>query len=498
MICVSVGRGRHQDLISQHQQLVERGAELVELRVDYIPRQVNIRRLLENRPGPVVITCRRESDGGKYNGDEAERQMLLRTAITEGADYIDLEEDIAEGIPRFGKTKRIISLHNFRQTPDDLEQIHQRMAALDADIVKLATMANQPGDNLRMLQLVRDAKVPTIGICMGEMGIPSRILAGKFGAPFTYATFSPERTLAPGQLSFREMVDVYRYDQIGPQTKVYGVIADPVGHSMSPLFHNTAFGYQKIDAVYVPLRVPREHLDEFFETASQWDLRGLSVTIPHKQAVLDKLTAIDAAVQGIEAANTIVLDGDQLSGYNTDCQAAMDSLDAALGIDDSGDDPLQGKNALLLGAGGVAKAITYGLRKRGMHVTIASRTLERSQQLAEQFDCKAVEWDHRHGVSSNVNVLVNCTPVGMHPNVDDTPFDKHHLKPSMLVFDTVYNPERTLLVKNAREQNSKVVTGVEMFVRQAALQFKLFTSHEAPLKQMYEVVKRAIGPVKYP
>ncbi len=497
MICVSVGRGRHQDLISQHRQLVEQGAELVELRVDYIPRQVNIRRLLEDRPGPVVITCRRHTDGGKYTGDEENRQLLLRKAITEGADYVDLEEDIAGGIPRFGKTKRIISLHDFRQTPDNLQKIHQRLAALDADIVKLATMANQPGDNLRMLQLVRDARLPTVGVCMGEMGIASRILAGKFGAPFTFATFSTERSMAPGQLSFREMVDVYRYDQISPTTKVFGVIADPVGHSMSPLFHNTAFRVQGIDAVYLPLRVPREHLDEFFENASQWDLQGVSVTIPHKQAVLDKLTTTDAAVSGIGACNTILFEGDRRIGYNTDCQAAMDSLDAALGIGGPGGDRWQGKNALVLGAGGVAKAITYGLCRRGVHVTIANRTLERAQQLAEPFDCKAVEWDHRHGVSVNASLLVNCTPLGMHPNVDDTPFDKHHLKPSMLVFDTVYNPERTLLVKQAREQNCKVVTGIEMFVRQAALQFKRFTGRDAPLKRMYDVVKRAIGPVKY-
>src|SRR6185503_11544677 len=150
--------------------------------------------------GPVILTLRRPQDGGKYSGSEEERRMLLRSAIAEGVDYIDLEEDVAAMIPRYGKTKRIVSLHDFRKTPDNLEEIHARLAALDADIVKIATTANNTHDNLRLLQLMRNASVPTVAICMGDIGTPSRILAGRFGAPFTFATFHHERTLAPGQL----------------------------------------------------------------------------------------------------------------------------------------------------------------------------------------------------------------------------------------------------------------------------------------------------------
>ena len=184
MICVSIGRGRHRHMIAEHQHLVEQGAELVELRVDYINGDVNLKRLLADKVGPVIITCRRQQDGGKWAGSEEARLMLLRTAIAEGVDYVDMEEDIANQIPRFGKTKRIISLHDFTKTPENLTEIHQRLAALDADVVKIATMANTPHDNLRMLQLMQNADTPTVALCMGEMGTPSRILAGKFGAPF--------------------------------------------------------------------------------------------------------------------------------------------------------------------------------------------------------------------------------------------------------------------------------------------------------------------------
>lgn len=181
MICVSIGRGRHRMMIAEHRHLVEQGAELVELRLDYILQSVNLKRLLGDRPSPVVITCRREQDGGQWKESERDRLMLLRTAIIEGADYVDLEEDTAAQVPRYGKTKRIISYHNFRETPQNLEEIHERLSKLDADIVKMATMANEPRDNFRMLQLMQKAKIPTVAICMGDIGTPSRLLAGKYG-----------------------------------------------------------------------------------------------------------------------------------------------------------------------------------------------------------------------------------------------------------------------------------------------------------------------------
>jgi 3-dehydroquinate dehydratase/shikimate dehydrogenase len=493
MICVAIGRGRHRHMISEHRHLVEQGARLVELRLDYLNREVNLKRLLADRACPVIITCRRREDGGKWAGSEEARLMLLRTAIAEGADYVDLEEDIAGKIPRYGKTKRIVSLHDFRQTPADLPAAHARLAALDVDIVKLSTMANSPHDNVRMLRLVRDSKIPTVGICMGEIGQPSRVLAAKFGAPFAYATFHHERTLAPGQLSYKHMTEIFHYDLINAETEVYGVIADPIGHSLSPQVHNAAFRELGMNRVYLPFRIPREHLDEFLEDCRELGVRGLSVTIPHKEAVVKRLARVDGAVRGIGAANTIIFEEDALVGYNTDYRAVMECIDSALEIADE-DRPLKGHVALVLGAGGVAKAIVFGLARRGAEVVIASRTLGRAEKLAEAFKCRAVDWTGRHNIKADI--LVNGTPVGMHPNVDETPFAMHYLRPSMVEFDTVYNPEQTLLVKEARQQSCRVITGVEMFVRQAAAQFRLFTGQDAPAERMRDVLKRAIGAAK--
>jgi 3-dehydroquinate dehydratase/shikimate dehydrogenase len=484
-------------MIAEHRHLVERGAKLVELRLDYINGEVNLKRLLADRPSPVIITCRRQVDGGRWQGTEQTRLLLLRTAIAEGVEYVDLEEDVAGSIPRFGKTKRIISFHSFRNTPDNLRGLHARLKSLDADIVKIATMANQPHDNLRVLEMMQESDSPTIGMCMGDIGTPSRILGPKFGAPFTYATFHHERALAPGQLSYDQMVNIYRHNSIGPTTAVYGVVADPVAHSLSPQIHNAAFGATEIDAVYVPFRVPFDTLGQFMEDVPRLGIRGLSVTIPHKEAIGKFLTKVDPAVKGIGAVNTVLFKGADVLGYNTDYKAAMDCLENALGgaAAPGMPSPLKDRKVVVLGAGGVARAIMYGLQRRGGKTTIASRTRSRAQYLADTFGGRCVEWSARH--VGDAEIIVNCTPVGMHPNVDESPFNKSHLKPSTIVFDTVYNPESTLLLKEARSHGCRVVTGVEMFIRQAALQFLLFTSQEAPEALMRETLKRAIGPVKY-
>jgi 3-dehydroquinate dehydratase / shikimate dehydrogenase len=497
MICVSIGRSRHKHMLAEHAHLVEQGAQLVELRLDYINSRVNIQRLLKDRPCPVVVTVRREQDGGKYTGSEDARLIMLREAIANGVEYVDLEEEVAGQIPRFGKTKRIISYHSFRNTPENLRELHTRLKALDADIVKIATMANQPHDNLRVLEMMQESDSPTIGMCMGDIGTPSRILGPKFGAPFTYATFHHERALAPGQLSYDQMVNIYRHNNINAQTAVYGVVADPIGHSLSPQIHNAAFAEAGIDAVYVPFRVPFDTLGPFVEDVSRLGIRGLSVTIPHKEAIAKFLNKVDPAVKGIGAVNTVLFKGAEVVGYNTDYKAAMDCLENALGgaLPPGTPSPLKNKKVLVLGAGGVARAVMYGLQRRAAKTTIASRTRSRAQLLAETFGGRCVEWSARH--ISETDIIVNCTPIGMHPNVDESPVNKSHFKPSMIVFDTVYNPESTLLLKEARSHGCRVVTGVDMFIRQARLQFMLFTGKEAPEGLMRETLKRAIGPVRY-
>ncbi|MGN6546841.1 MAG: shikimate dehydrogenase [Aureliella sp.] len=495
MICVTIGRTRHKHMIAEYEELCKLGAQLVELRLDYIGRAVDLKRLLANRSCPVIVTCRRKADGGRWEKSEEERQMLLRSAIASGVDYVDLEEDIAAKIPRYGKTKRIVSLHDFEQTPADLEGIHARLAALDADIVKIATMANSFADTIRMLRLMESVKVPTIGICMGDIGIATRILALRYGAPFTYTVFSSDRRIAPGQVNWQQMRDLYRAESITENTRLFGVVADPVAHSLSPLLHNTAFANDKLDCCYLPFRVPADELGLFMAWCKEMNIGGLSVTIPHKEAMLAYIQQAEAAVNGIGALNTVIFREGEALGYNTDYRAAMDSIMERVTSEGDGQDALKGRGVLILGAGGVARAIAYGLRQRGAIVAITSRTQARAERLAKDVGARAIPWNARYDIKPGI--LINGTPIGMHPEVDDTPYAKEKLSQNMLVFDTVYNPEQTLLIKDARAVGCQVITGVEMFVRQAAYQYKLFTGLLPQPELLRKTLRVATSPVNF-
>ncbi|MEZ6055917.1 MAG: shikimate dehydrogenase [Planctomycetaceae bacterium] len=490
MICVTIGRTRHRMVLEEHAALKERGAELVELRLDWLGNAPDLARLLGQRPTAVVVTCRRPDDGGRWRGTEEQRMVLLRQAILSGAEYVDLELDVAGKVPRYGKTKRIVSYHNFQETPADLAAIHEQLTRHDPDIVKIVTMANSPIDNIRMLQLVASAKVPTVGFCMGEFGLVSRILCGKYGSPFTFATFSKERVMAPGQLSFEEMRDIYRYDEISRETKVFGVLGDPIGHSLSPLLHNTAFRHEKIDAVYMPFRVPAEQFNEVLKAFEKLDVQGYSITIPHKQAAADFAAIKTESVTEIGAANTLFRDErGRWVASNTDYDAAMSTIRLGLG-----DESLSGKRVLMLGAGGVARAIGLGCVRAGAVLTIANRSKKSGQALAGALGCQHVTWENRG--AQFADVLINCTPIGMYPEMNATPFEMHWLRDNMLVFDTIYNPENTLLIKEAREHGCRVASGLEMFVRQAAAQFERFAGRPAPLDFMRDTLRRGISPIR--
>lgn len=493
MICVTIGRTRHKMVIAEHQNLARRGAELVELRLDWIAREPDVGRLLQDRPTPVVVTCRRPNDGGRYGGTEEKRTALLRQAIIAGAEYVDLEEDTAKVTRRYGKTKRIVSHHDFRQTPVDLEEIHERLCKLDPDIVKIVTMANSPLDNVRMLKLVKDAKVPTVGFCMGEIGVVSRILCGKFGSPFTYATFSSERILAPGQLSFEETKKLYRFDEINEKTAVFGVVGDPIAHSMSPLLHNAAMRRYKLNAVYLPMRIPPEEFAESLRGYATLGARGYSVTIPHKEAAFAFAESTDEASRQIGAVNTLFKNSaGKWCATNTDYQAALDAIQ--LGLEAKGVNGLDGQRVLLLGAGGVARAIGLGCVRAGAIVTLTNRSKDRGQKLAEELGCQFTTWANRGSV--HADVLVNCTPIGMSPNMNESPYEEHWLREGLVVFDTIYNPENTLLIKDAKARGCFTVSGIEMFVRQAAAQFHYFTGQEPPIDEMRTVLRRGISPVR--
>jgi 3-dehydroquinate dehydratase/shikimate dehydrogenase len=290
----------------------------------------------------------------------------------------------------------------------------------------------------------------------------------------------------------------YFYNQIDSKTEVYGVLGDPIEQSLSPAIHNAAFRHLGMNKILVPFLVPSGELETFFRESLWLDIKACSVTIPHKEAIVPLLQSKEGAVERTGSCNTVVIDTEgRRVGYNTDYRAALDSLEAAMGGSDGSEEasPLLDKQVLILGAGGVARSLAHGLMRRGAHLTITNRHDERATGLAEEVGCRYVTWSQR--ATSIADVIVNCTPVGMHPNVDDTPLPPSAFpRPGIVAFDTVYHPENTMMLKLARERQATVITGVDMFLRQAALQFKIYTGQDAPIEVMRAALKRKLGPIR--
>ena len=496
-VLVVIGRTRHKMVVVELQDAVKRRAKFIELRLDFLAKAVDFKRLAPYKQCPWVATLRRPADGGRFNGSEDERQIVIRQAIVSNVfEWVDLETDIAATIRRFGSVKRIISYHNLTETPQDLDEIYAKMLKQDGDVYKLAVLAHTPNDVVRVLRLQQSASKPTVAFCMGDVGQPSRFLALKYGAPFIYAAFNKERGIAPGLPSMEDFKTTYPVRSITADTKVFGVTGDPVGHSLGPLLHNHIYARLKADAIYLPFRIPRGQFADALDEYEHIPVQGYSVTIPHKEAAAQLAREKEPNVESTGAANTLVRrDDGKFSAANTDYTAAVESIKAHLARR-AADGPVTQLSqcaVLLLGAGGVARAVAHALHREGTQLTVTSRTQERSQKLAEEVKCKTVDWHGRHSIY--FDILINCTPVGMHPNVDEAPIHFSILKPGVTVFDTIYNPETTLLIREARSRGCDTITGVDMFVRQAARQVELFVGMTPDLAQMRGIVRKALSPL---
>ncbi|HSQ57376.1 MAG TPA: shikimate dehydrogenase, partial [Gemmata sp.] len=382
------------------------------------------------------------------------------------------------------------------EVPYNLDEIYAGMLKQDGDVYKIAVLAQKPEDVIRVLRLQEAARRPTMAFCMGDIGQPSRFLALKYGAPWIYAAFNKERGIAPGMPSFDDFRTTYAGKTIARDTRFFGVVGDPVDHSFSPLLHNHIYKQLKVNAIYLPFRIPRGQLADAIDWYGYIPIHGYSVTIPHKEAAAVLAREKDHSVEVTGAANTLVRRNDgKFTASNTDYSAAIDSLKAHL-AERAKDGPvvqLSQLSVLILGAGGVARAIAFGLHREGAQITITGRTYDRAQRLAEEVKCKAVDWHARHAV--NCDVLINCTPVGMHPNVDEAPCHFSIMKPGMTVFDTIYRPETTLLIREARTRGCHTVTGVDMFVRQAARQIEMFIGQNPDTAYMREILRKALSPL---
>jgi 3-dehydroquinate dehydratase/shikimate dehydrogenase len=508
---------------------VRAGARLVEWRIDALGGDQGAleaaRELLRSAPAPSILTCRRAEEGGEYAGEESTRAEALAELLRgpRPPRYLDIElstwerggpprrliEEALSAQPARAGTSLILSVHDLRGRPPDLLRRIELMAAEPrCDVIKVAWRARSLRDNLEAFDLLAERPGPMIALCMGPFGLMSRVLAGRFGGLITYVADRPGRETAPGQPTLRELIEVYRAGRIGSGTAVYGVIGWPVAHSLSPALHNAAFEALNHDGVYLPLPVPAawEHLKATLGALldhPRLGFRGASVTAPHKENLLrfvrERGGVVEPDADSIGAANTLIVGADgSLRCANTDAPAAVESLRAALSLERG---ELAGLKVAVLGAGGAARAVVGGLSRAGATIVLINRTRSRAEALADEFHGRPTE----RGAAAHVvvgrpgapgcgcfDVLINCTSVGMAggPAPDRSPLPEGvELGAQTVVFDTVYAPRQTPLLRGAEAAGARTIGGMEMFLRQAAMQVRLWTGRDAPP----EVLERAVG-----
>ena len=433
------------------------GADLVELRLDGV-RDLDVEGALAGRSGPVVVTCRPVWEGGRFAGSEEERRRILGRAFDLGADWVDLEWRggfeplVAE---RRGRNV-VLSMHDFEATPADLESRYRAMRATGADVVKIAAYSRLADDVVRLHRLgrvARDERAVLVG--MGPIGVPTRLLPAHFGSVWTYGGDG----VAPGQVPLSDMIGRYRCHRASASTAIYGVAGAPICHSLSPVMHNAGFAEAGLDAMYVPFEATSA--GDLMELVQALGVKGLSVTAPFKESILDHVVDVDPVGRRTGAINTLRADVDGWRGLNTDVSGFLAPLEAQGGVG--------GLRCCVLGAGGSARSVAVGLAGGGGAVTVCARRRERAAEVAAlaggAVGCLPPppgSWD----------LLVNTTPLGTAPHVDDTPVPAEALAGGSLVYDLVYNPTRTRLLRDAAAAGCRTIGGLDMLAAQAVRQFE--------------------------
>jgi 3-dehydroquinate dehydratase / shikimate dehydrogenase len=485
-LAVALGFPTESELIHAAEHEYKEGRTFLEFRLDHLADAASgvsaVRAFRKKYPdAQILATCRHIRNHGFFSGAVEQQLAILEEAARAGSAAVDLEIESAEGakaaLPQLRELAAlIVSYHDFKSTPS-LASVWRRLQRIPADGYKIAVTARKPADNQRLIEFAREHhNASLIAFAMSEMGLMTRVLAPSLGSPFTYSAPCDQAGTAPGQISAHLMHSLYRAEKISRQTRVYGVIADPVAHSKSPIIHNRAFQARRIDAVYLPFLVPPAHLGDWMKLARALPVAGFSVTIPHKQRILSHLDFVDPFARRVGAVNTVWRKAGKWRGTNTDAEGVLKPLSRRL--------RLAHASVLIAGYGGAARAAAIALSDSGAKVTITGRNVAKAQALANAVKADVIALAGSQ--SRSFDALVHATPLGMSPHIDRCLFDRRI--PAGVVLDMVYNPRETLLLQRAKQQGSLIIPGSEMLIEQAARQFEIWTGEAAPRSLMEEAL----------
>lgn len=483
-ICVSVC-AETADELAQQIKRAEDLADFIEIRFDCLEKG-EFEKLDYPYNENYIFTFRPKEQGGKRELSLREREDFWNS----GDDFCggDFEEDVVENHLYWLYQPVICSYHDFKGVPENLIEIYERIKNVNAniDVIKIAVQANDIIDTIPIWKLLERAKFENqqiIPIAMGEAGKWTRILGLAHGAFMTYASLDAGQETAPGQVSAKDLIEVYRAKELDENTEIYGIIGGNTNYSMSPYIHNAAFKFHNLNAVFIPLQV--RNLDEFVRRMVKPEMReielnfkGFAVTIPHKQNIIKYLDYLDESAKAIGAVNTIKIIDGKLHGYNTDARGFIEPL-----LNSYGD--LKGAKVAILGAGGAARACIYALKNVGADVTIFARNLVKAQNLADEFQVRLKELSTQHSAHRTFDIIVNSTPLGTKGELEnETPATTEQIKNVQLVYDLVYNPMQTRFLREAKSANVPTIGGLAMLIAQAIEQQKIWTGKDVPVKEI--------------
>ncbi|HVZ59733.1 MAG TPA: shikimate dehydrogenase [Terriglobales bacterium] len=484
-LCVPVIGDSPAEMFRKAEEVVKSNS-FIELRLDYLrtPAQAlpPLKRFLDYHPQVTAIaTCRRVPGGGKFRGSVASEVDLLTKAASAGCQIIDVEIETAEAMKPAeyerlrSRATVVLSFHDFKGTRK-LQETFSKMQAYPADFYKVVSTATRLYDNVVMMRFLQEQRDrhSMVGLCMGEQGLISRVLALRAGSSFTFASSGLGEETAPGQITARELRDIYRIDNLDAATRIYGVAGDPVAHSLSPVMMNSAFRRENVNAIYLGLHV--KAISDLLECVNDIPVHGLSITMPYKEEIVPHLDNSDTLTRKSGACNTVVrMQGGQIYGFNTDVAGVIGALEAKTSLDSV--------KILVLGAGGAARSAVFGLKEKGAEVYILNRTPAPAQKLARQAHAKVVK---RTDLKKLVfDIIINATPIGMDSKA--SPLELNEINARFLL-DMVYQVGETRLMKLARSKGIEVIPGTEMFVHQGARQFEIWTGKPAPVAEMRHAV----------
>jgi 3-dehydroquinate dehydratase/shikimate dehydrogenase len=497
-ICVPVCAGTNK--LSQSIARAAEIGDLIELRLDCLPedkRESAWRELVASTSRTIILTLRPAEQGGSDNLSLEGRLQFWSSIenVREGVMF-DLELDVitdALANITLDASRVICSHHQFEGVIANIESIYERMAAHPVAVLKIAVHADDATDCLPIFKLIERAQREgreIIAIAMGQAGITTRILGPSRGSFLTFGSLDDETATAPGQLTARELREVYRIDRIDRQTQVFGLIGFPVAHSISPQIHNAAFAETDANAVFIPFEVHdiEAFMGRMVRKASReidWNVRGFSVTAPHKASVMKHLDWIEPGAQEIGAVNTVVVADDALRGYNTDAPAFLETLRGKVS-------QIENLRCAIIGAGGAARAVAWGLKNAGAAVSMFARNSATARGIENDFQIAVQELGKAN--FKGFDVVVNATPLGtLGAHESDTPVHAEELRGVRLAYDLVYNPLETRFMREAKTAGCETMGGLEMLIAQAVAQFKLWTGADPNIATMRIAAAKALG-----